>query len=231
MNRLAEYDLERLLNQPIYSWDTATMLENIVDYLEFSEQNLSWQRKREIRSAKLEGDHIEFDPPDEHLTGQYRHQLIESAEYRFDVCIAQSIRYAGLSAFITVIELCSKAFLKVLGFELTRAPDGENKNVYLLSLLNQKSSSGFEREIEDLKSLTYIRNCIVHAAGFIERYKYKAHIIESINKLQGFAIWKENYLGVSVCINPGAVELYARKATEWVPKLHENCIKIGIIKQ
>jgi hypothetical protein len=227
---LSQADLDRLLDQPIYSWDTSTMLSGVVDFLEFSESNLSWQREREIKKARDEGAKVEFEPPDEHLADQYRSQLIESAEYRFDVSLSQSIRYSGLVAFVTSVELCAKVFEKTLSVALPEVSKGENENVRLILALNEKSSSGFEDDIADLRKLVYVRNCIVHAAGFVERYDFENEVRNTVTLLKGFSIWQEDFLGASIRIQQGAVEHYAKRATEWLPKLHEQCATMGILR-
>jgi len=230
MPRLTQSDLDRLLDETIYSWDTATMLSGLVDFLEFSEHNLSWQREREIRRARDEGATVELEPPNEHLVGQYRTQLIESAEYRFDVSLSQSVRYAGLVAFVTTAELCAKTFAKALNTRFRDAPDGENEHVHLLACMNGASSSDFGDDIADLRNLVRARNCVVHAAGFLQRYKFEAQVRDALESLRGFAIWDEDYLGVSIRIERGAVESYAKRAAEWVPILHKRSTECGILK-
>lgn len=230
MTALTQADLDRLLNQPIYSWDTSTILSGVVDFLEFSEGNLSWQREREIQKARVEGENVQFAPPDEHLADQYRSQLIKAAEYRFDVSLSQSIRYGGLVAFVTTVELCAKTFASVLKVTFPKAPEGENEHVHLLANLDCTSSSGFDAEIEDIRKLVRVRNCIVHAAGLVERHKFEKEIRETVKSLKGFSIWTEDFLGPSIRIERGAVESYAKRATEWVPKLHERCAMKGIFK-
>ena len=72
MRKLTQADLDRLLDQTFYAWDTSTMLSDVIAFLEFSESNLSWQHQREVRRAKQEGDTAKFDLEDEHLAAQYR---------------------------------------------------------------------------------------------------------------------------------------------------------------
>ncbi len=227
---LTQADLDRLLNQPIYNWDTSTMLSGVVDFLEFSENNLSWQREREIKKARDEAATVEFAPPDEHLVDQYRSQLIEAAEYRFDVSLSQTIRYSGLVAFVTSVELCAKAFEKVLNVAISKAPKGENEHVHLIAELNRKSSSGFENDIADIRNLVFVRNCLVHAAGFIARYEFESEVRNIVKSLVGLTVWNEDFLGTSIRIDKGAVERYGKRATEWLPKLHERCAEQGMLK-
>jgi hypothetical protein len=94
---MANFDPEKFLNEPLelYSWQTTGMLDSVIDFLKWRETNLRWQRQREIQKAQKEGANLEFDTPDEYETAWYRIYLIKGAEYRFDVRIAQSVRYAG----------------------------------------------------------------------------------------------------------------------------------------
>src|SRR5690606_10523111 len=189
MTQLTKEDIDRLLSQPMYTWDISTMLRGVVDCLELSEENLSWQRRREIKLAKEEGDNAIFEDEHAHLANSYRSQLIESAEYRFDVTLSQSVRYGGLTAFITTIELCSETFEKSLISKYSKVPDGENKYVYLLLRLNAGSKSKYQNDIDNIRKLVYVRNCIVHAAGLLDRYQFKEPLKETIESLNGFSIW------------------------------------------
>src|SRR5712692_5877580 len=165
MTKLTQADLDRLLDQTYYSWNTSVMLSGVIDFLEFSESNLSWQRRREIRKAQQEGDAVDFAPEDQHLAESYRQHLVEGAEYRFDVSLSQRVRYAGLVAFVTTLEWCAKALKHRMARAVTKTPKGENEHVHFFSFLNQLSSAGFGHHIEDLGHLVQVRNCVVHAGG------------------------------------------------------------------
>lgn len=230
MANLTKEELDRLFNQPMYTWDINTMLSGVVDYLEFSEKNLSWQRRREMKYAKEEGDKAIFEEKDAHLAPSYRSQLIEAVEYRFDVTLSQTVRYGGLTAFITTIELCAETFYKNLNKNYPKAPKGENKNVYLLTKLIADCGANYNNEIEDIKNLVYVRHCVAHAAGLLDRYKFKDQIIDIIETLDGFSVWNDNYLGSSVHIDIGSVEKYAEHATLWVPDLYEQCVNNNLVK-
>lgn len=230
MANLTKEELDRLLSQPMYTWDISTMLSGVVDYLEFSEENLSWQKRREIKYAKEEGDSAIFEEKDAHLAPSYRSQLIEAVEYRFDVTLSQTVRYGGLTAFITTIELCAETFYKSLAKRYTKAPKGENKHVYLLAKLITDCGASYNNEIDDIKNLVYVRNCIVHAAGLLDRYQYKDQIFAIVETLDGFSVWSDNYLGASVHIEKGAIEKYAERATLWVPNLYEICVNEKLLK-
>jgi len=79
MKEITQADLDRLINQTHYSWNISVMLGGVIDFLEFSESNLSWQRRREIQRAKREADTTKFAPEDQHLDASYRAHLVEGA--------------------------------------------------------------------------------------------------------------------------------------------------------
>ncbi len=225
---MSNFDPEKFLNQTFYSWHTATMLGGVINFLEWCESNLVWQRRCALQKAQQEGAEVEFDPPDQHLAASYGEQLIENAEYRFDVSLSQRVRYAGLVAFVTTLEWCAMEFRRRLAQDVPDAPCGENKHVHLFSSLNGLSSSAFDTHIDDLRRLVHVRNCVVHAAGFIDDYEFKNEIRHSVKSLNGIRIWNENFLGISICIEEHAIERYAKAASAWVPKLDERCTTAGM---
>ncbi len=131
-------ELQKLLAQPIYSLDVVTLLSGLVDFLEFSESNLAWQRQREIYRARQEAEALDFGPDDAHLLPRARQHLIESAELRFDVGLSQSVRYAGVVAYVTAIEWCMRLFAERLASPLPRKPRGKNQAVHTLKYLNTR---------------------------------------------------------------------------------------------
>ncbi len=76
----------------------------------------------------------------------------------------------------------------------------------------------------------YVRNCVAHAAGLVDDYKYKNDLKESVKPLNGIRVWDENDLGTSLCIEAGAVERYAEAASEWIPMLDERCTDAKLVK-
>jgi hypothetical protein len=149
---MANFDPKKFLNEPLelYSWQTTGMLGSVIDFLKWCEGNFLWQRRREIQRAQTEGANL-LDPPDEFEIAWYRNHLIKEAEDQFDVRIAQSVRYAGLVAFVTAVEWCAMDFRRRLPQKPPRKRSKENKHVHLLYWLNRLSSSGFGSHIDDLR--------------------------------------------------------------------------------
>ena len=92
-----KYDLTTFLNQTLFSLDIHTMLNDVEDFLIFSERNLDRQKKREFRSAVSKMDEEQFD--DTRIAAQLQNQAREGVEYRFGVILKQRVRYAALTAF------------------------------------------------------------------------------------------------------------------------------------
>lgn len=227
MAGLSKEQLERILSQPIYSWNTSHMLGEVLSFLKFAEQNFASEREQEMRKAAEESA-AEFPPGHEHHHS-YRQHLFDNVEYGFDVSLSQRIRYAGLVAFLTTVEWFAKAMKRRFREPVAVLKITENENLNILRYLNDQIVAGYEQRIADLQNLVFVRNCVVHAAGLIREYKYGAEVEEAVRLLKGFSIWDENFLGVSIKIDKGAVEVYANDATGWLPKLDEECTQRGIL--
>lgn len=222
-------DVERLLNQTIYSWDVTSLLGGIVDFLEFSEQNISRQRAREVQRAKEEAKALEFEPEDALFLLQARDQIVESAEYRFDIALSQSVRYAGLLAYVTSVEWCSKLFGARLAVPL-RIPPRKNGAIHVLEHLNQAVGQRITSEVETFRQVMLVRNCVAHSAGLVKGTQREADTRQAIATLQGFGLSGTNFIGESVHIETGAIEALARSALLWVPSVDEECSSNGTFR-
>lgn len=166
---------------------------------------------------------------DEHLQHQYRGHLIESANYHFDVSLTQRVRYAGLTALITTVDWCVLGFKKRLAFNLPAKPKTMNPTVHMLSVLNEKAGLSYAAEINDLEGLVHVRNCVVHAAGFVDSYEHKRSLEKTIAKLPGVSLSNENFLGQSVALDRDALPLRIEAMTNWLPDFDERCTKQGVL--
>jgi hypothetical protein len=227
---LTPVQVERFLNEPLYSWDVRTILSGIVDFLDFSERNLAWQREREVRRAMQEANDLELEPEDEHLLPQTRSQIIEAAEWRFDIGLSQSVRRAGLVEYVSSIEWCAKLFAGRLVVAMPPKPSGVNEAVYTLQYLSAKVGNTFAPRIKTFQQLVTLRNCVVHAVGLLKHYRYETELRLAVSSLGGFSISTEGFMGEAVHIASGAVDSVAKEALEWIPQLDEQCSKNGLFK-
>lgn len=74
---------------------------------------------------------------------------------------------------------------------------GDNP-VYLLQLFNENLVLGLDRKIDLFKTLVQVRNCIVHAAGLLDYYKYECQLREGISGLEGIKVSDITFLGEGV---------------------------------
>ena len=223
-------DLQRLLEEPIYSWDVSTLLSGIVDFLDFSERNLDWQRRREIERARQEAEELDFGPEDAHLLPNARRQLVESAELRFDIGLSQSVRYAGVVAYVTSIEWCMTLFAARLSEPAPQRPQRKNAAVHILEHINTKLPRPRSEEATMLERIVFVRNCITHAAGLVRVYKYESGVRKAAAALNGFSISDAAGLGDRIHIDAGAVDDLARRALYWIPALDKECSNNGVFK-
>jgi hypothetical protein len=224
-----QIDLTTLLNQTFFGLDTLSMLGDIEDFIEFSESNIGWQKHRELRRAEQECNDTGFEDP--HLEAQYRDQMLEGVQFRFEVSLTQRVRYAALVSLITTIEWVLIALKKQAAFDFPKTPDKKNEAVHILSVFNAKASLGLEQKIASLETLVFIRNCIVHAAGLLASYKHAAELRQSLSALAGVKVSNQNFLGDGVEIEPGFLEGIIRDARLWLPDVEKAASEQGLLRK
>ena len=226
--------IQRLLTEPLYSWDVSALLSGIVDYLAFSEQNLASQREQEVQRAREEADAmdaLEFGPENADLVPQARKQIVESAELHFDIVLSQSVRYGGIVAYVTSVEWCMKLFAGRLVLPAPKKPERTNQAVHVLEHLNKLVAVPLSEQASKLQRIVTVRNCIVHAAGLLNEYKYgAAEVRTAITGLNGFSVSNAGWMGDTVHVAAGAVDQLAREALDWIPALDKECSTNGAFK-
>lgn len=228
---LTPKELQRLIDEPIYSWDVCGLLSGIVDFLEFSENNLQSQRQREVRRARREAAALDFGPGDNKSLQEARRYIIESAELRFDIGLSQRVRYAGLIAYISAIEWCMKLFRFRLTKPHTKPPRGKNEAVHTLQHLDGLVGNRWAVEAATLEHTVFIRNCIVHATGLVRGWKFEKEIRRSVAALHGFSVSNMKSVEDEIQISAGAVDELAKRALVWVPALDKECSESGVFRK
>lgn len=215
-----QLDLTTLLDQTIFGLDTLSMLGDVEDFIEFSESNIGWQKHRELRRAEQECNDTEFDDPQ--FEFQYRDQMLEGVEYRFEVSLKQRIRYAALIALITTIEWVLLALKERTSFKFPNKPKRMNEAIHALTVFNEKTGLGLEHKILLLEALIQIRNCIVHAAGLLESYQYGTELRQTLLALPGVKVSDLNFLGNSIEIETGFLEGMIKDVRVWLPNVEKR---------
>ena len=225
----AKIDFNTFLDQTFFGLDTLTMLGDVEDFIEFSESNIGWQKRRELRRAEQECNDTEFDDPQ--LEAQYRDQTLEGVEYRFEISLKQRVRYAALSALITTVEWVLLTLKKRAAFEFPKKPEKTNEAVHALTVFNEKASISLEHEVQLLESLNQIRNCIVHAAGLLASYKYEQKLRQRLVGLIGVRVSNCNFLGDSIEIEAGFLEGVIKDVRVWLPEVEKTLSGRGLLRQ
>jgi hypothetical protein len=225
-------DLNAILDQTFFGLDTLSMLGDVEDFIEFSESNIGWQKHREIRRAQQECDDVGFDDP--HDEAQYRYQMLEGVEYRFEVSLTQRVRYAALTALITTIEWVLLALKKRASFDFPEQPNNKKKKneaVHILTVFNDKAKLGLESKVKFLEYLIYVRNCVVHAAGLLDSYEYGVELRNNIAAMPGLRISNLNFLGDGIEVGPGFLEGVITDVRLWLPTLEKAVCEQGFLRK
>jgi hypothetical protein len=221
--------LEALLNLTFFGLDTISMLGDIEDFINFSENNIDWQKRRELRCAESECAKEQFDDPRD--AAQFHAQTIDGVTYRFEVSLAQRVRYAALVSLITTIEWVLISLKNRATFDIPEKPNGKSEAMHFLDTFNQAASVGLTSEIQTIETLVQIRNCIVHAAGLLASYKYGNELRQNISACHGVKVSDINLLGESVEIEQGYLQCVVEGIKRWLPNLEMVMDEKGLLRK
>lgn len=224
-----KFDIDAFLDQTFFGLDIHTMLGDIEDFIEFSESNIKWQKHRELRRAEHECNIGKFDNPS--IEAQFRDQTLEGVEYRFEVNLKQRVRYAALTALITTVEWCLISLKNRASFDFPNKPDSRNEAVHILSTFNDKMTLGLEAKVQFVDYLVQARNCIIHAAGLLNSYRYESQLRINLDKLYGIKASNINILGESIEIEPGFLENTIEDFRLWLPDLENTALQHGHLRK
>lgn len=220
---MPEVDPQKFLDTPIYAFDFQTMIGDVKDFLEFSENNIDWQYQREIHAVSQRQDREEYP-------SGYREQLEQNTQHRFLVSLALRVRYAGLLAFTTSTEWSIKLLNMGALRPVVIKQDGTNSTVQVMRELSARTDQVCESTIADYQALVNVRNCIAHSGGLLETYKFKDTLPADIARLPGFSLANWNFLGNQVCIERRALEPHIDNMNELVVRLHRSMHEGGLLQ-
>lgn len=222
-------DIEAFKNQTFYGLDVLSMLGDIEDFIDFSESNIEWQKRRELRRTEQECSEIQFD--DSRFAAQYHDHRIESVIYRFDVSLIQRVRYAALASLITTFEWLLISLKNTVTFSVPKKPDGKNEAVHLLEAFNEQGSLGLSSQIKTLETLTQVRNCVIHSAGLLSNYKHGPALREALSNHPGLKISNINFLGKGIEIEFGYLQDVIENAKQWLPSMLKTMHEKGLLQK
>jgi hypothetical protein len=214
---MANIDLDRLINEPIYAFDFQFMIGDIQDYLDFSEKNIEWQYRSELQSIRFRAEAGDFKG----IPHGYREHLEASAEHRFNVSLSLRVRYGALLALITAVEWSVKYLAQQLIEPVGNTPKCKNKTIYALEVLNKRTDLGRDGPIRDFEALVRVRNCVVHSAGLESDDKNRATLAEEVQRLKGVSLANWHFFGSHVAIQKGALDKYIQEMEHLIVDLHK----------
>src|SRR5215813_2176678 len=211
-----------LRSKPLYLWDFYLQFSDLLDFLNFSERNLDWQRMSHVQSLNRRAELQKYGPD------EYYSEL-NNIEYRFNVCLSRNIRYASVIALATAVErvatfLCTRTASKLL-------PESKevNTSIHVLRTLFKMAGSNLSENLDTLEKIVKIRNCIAHAMGSVKDYKYGEEIRNLVSTLAGFRISNEDYIEEAIHLNKGAIEAIIQDTRKWIVEFIEECRKKNLI--
>jgi len=222
-------DLEAFLDKTFFAIDTFSMLSDIEDFIDFSESNIDWQKRREIRHAEIACANEHFDNP--HEEAQFYEQTIDGVHYRFEVSLSQRVRYAALVSLITTIEWVLFSLKNRSNINIPKKANGTSDAVHLLIQFNQSASVGLSSKIQIIETLVQVRNCIVHAAGLLASYKHGSDLRQRLSTYNGIRISDINLLGDAIEIEQNHLQRVVEDVKGWLPSLENAMQAKGLLRR
>lgn len=211
-----------LENISIDLWDFEFQFADLLDFLSFSENNIEFQRRSNLRKLDKEASYKKID------CAEYAAEL-QNIEGRFDIYLARSIRFAAIISLATTVEWIA-SFLKDHAYiSIPDCPKGSNKSIHILkTLLERVKYQGFHN-LENLEKIIKIRNCIAHSMGSVKSYKYGKEIEGFLESLNGFSIADNHFIDGVINIERGAIESIIMETQSWATNFIEECRQKSII--
>ena len=220
---MTEFDLQKFLDTPIDAFDFQFMIGDVKDFLEFSENNIDWQYRRELQSIAHHKDLDDFPHG-------YRDHLEQNAEHRFKVSLPLRVRYGAVLAFTTSVEWAVGYLNQSAMSPVSDARDGTNLTVKILRRFAAQAAIDAGAVIDDYEALVQIRNCIAHTAGIVETYRFKDTLSDAVSRINGISLANWHFFGDQICIERGALEPYIDRAALFVVALHTAMRERGLLK-
>lgn len=89
-----------------------------------------------LREAEQEAAELDLGEEHEHFLAQAQDQIVEGAKMRFDLGLSQSVRRAGLVAFVSTMEWCALLLKKRMKAPCPKKPEKVNEAVHVLGYLS-----------------------------------------------------------------------------------------------
>jgi hypothetical protein len=204
-------DLQKLLDTPIDVLDQLSIFSDVMQFMEFSEQNMEWMKRVELQRVEREMKHVSTKEL-ENWHSLLTHKR-DSVLFRFDVALPMRVRYASLTSLIATIEWSIAILARKATFNLTKTPKGKNEAAHLISIFANRCGLNLRQQLAEFEFLTWVRNSISHNSGVLEGYKFEQSIRAHISQYEpDFVISNWHFIGDTVEIKREAIE---RRIISW----------------
>ena len=217
-----DFNINQFLDTTIDAMDFQSMISDVNDFLEFSEQNIDWQHRRELQSITLRTD-LKDDP-------DYCDSLEQSADHRFKVSLLLRIRYSALLSFVTSVEWSVTFLNQSAVTPIPAKKNGVNHTVKILHEFSNRVALNSMEIVANYEALVKLRNCIAHYGGVLHGYPYKDDLPNAVARIRGITIERWHFFGDQICIARGALEDPIQSTAKLVLELHKQMREQGMLK-
>lgn len=173
---LVVFGAQRLLETPFYALDQQALFSQVIDFIEFSERNIEWQKRVALSQVEKEMENLGIDEPNRHSLHDH---LRDEALFRFDVILPMQTRYSALASLVGIIEWSIRVLHRCAAFDVPASSDNKQSDViHLVIIFSDRCELDYKSDIRRLELLIWVRNCILHNSGLIEGYRYEAQLRE-----------------------------------------------------
>ena len=208
---------------PYDLWDFEFQFTDLLDFLEFSESNIEFQRKTKIQNLQrmAKQKNLEY--------AEYAAEL-QNIEGRYDISLARNLRYSVLISLASTVEWISEFLNSHVAEEIpdNLRPRCQNKSIYRLNTLILRANCE-HHNLDTLEKIIKIRNCLIHSLGSVKYYEHREEIKNIISTLNGFNISDSHFIEEVIEIDKGAIEQIISETQSWVTGFIDECRQKAII--
>lgn len=216
-------ELEKFLNKPMFIFDLETQFSDLLDFIEFSEYNIEWQKRSQLQRLRREANLLKFDS-DEYFS------KLQSIQYRFDINLTRKVRYGSLIALVISIQWIIDSIKNKLTWHIKKKPKNVNISVHIITEILDKYCEPVAHNMQIIESIIKIRNCIVHSGGIVKGYKYQNEIEDIVSNIEGCSIPADSIPGDIIDLDEKCIEKITIETKTWIVPFIEGCIIKGLIK-
>jgi hypothetical protein len=223
---MSDHNFDRILDMTIDALDFQFMISDVKDFLTFSEENLVWQHRHELKAL----EHLGVEANHE-IDRTYRDQLEQGVDHRFQVSLALRVRYSALISFVTSVEWSVAYLNRSMRTAIKLQRDKENSTVKLLRSFAALTRLEVGEVIADYEALVKLRNCVVHTGGIVATYEYKEDIPQAVARIPGVSLDSWHFFGTQICFARGSLEGPIERTEKLVLHLHTALREQGHTRQ